>query len=135
MMRACPTEHQEQVSLFAEMRLRGKRDPRWLAPYVIPNGGSRGGSALQRTINGKRLKDEGVKAGVPDIFVPVPCGRFCGLYVELKKRQGGRVSLEQRKFADELDPRYMLVIAHGAEDGIRKISNYFALGDHHAASC
>ncbi len=59
----------------------------WL--HAIPNGGARD------IVTAARMKAEGVKPGMPDIFLPFPrlqldvtgvwITRHCGLYVELKK--------------------------------------------------
>ena len=78
---------------------------RWL--YAIPNGGSRGDSGKSRAIRGAQMKAEGVKAGVPDIFLPCPVGRCAGLYIEMKKPVLGPkvegtfpgLSKEQKEFA------------------------------------
>lgn len=120
---AIPTEHDEQVALFREMHLRGCTDPRWRQAFAIPNGG-------KRTIGvAVKMKAEGVKPGVPDIFLPVACGIWCGLFVEMKRIKGGRLSDEQREFINSLDPHYMVVIGHGAQDAIDKIRDYLALGE------
>ena len=60
--RACPTESQEQKSLFKWWRVYSRHAPH-LVMYHIPNGGRRD------AITGARLKAEGVVAGVPDIFL------------------------------------------------------------------
>ena len=64
--------------------------------YAIPNGG------LRDKITAAKLKHEGVKPGVPDVFVPLPCRAYAGLYVEMKrsadkatKRRAGTTSTEQ----------------------------------------
>ncbi|MGN0488056.1 MAG: VRR-NUC domain-containing protein [Ruminococcus sp.] len=46
--------------------------------YHIPNGGSR------NKLEAANLKRQGVKAGVPDICLPVPKGKYHGLYIEMK---------------------------------------------------
>lgn len=68
---------------------------RWL--HSIPNGGSRGDDARSRAIRGAAMKAEGVKEGVPDVFLPFPHGNFAGFYIEMKK-PGGRPSKEQLEF-------------------------------------
>ena len=45
---------------------------------AIPNGGKR------NPREAARLKAQGVTAGVPDLFLPVMCGGFGGLWIELK---------------------------------------------------
>lgn len=64
--------------------------------YAIPNGG------LRDKITAAKLKHEGVKSGVPDVFLPLPCAKYAGLYVEMKrsadkatKRRAGVTSSEQ----------------------------------------
>lgn len=69
---------------------------RWI--HAIPNGGSRGDSALSRAIRGGQLKAEGVKTGVADIFLPYPAYPWHGLYIEMKKpsqkpKRGGKGGL------------------------------------------
>lgn len=60
---------------------------KWI--HHVPNGGARGSNAKERMIRGARLKAEGVKPGVADVFLPH--GVFCygrwwhGLYIEMKK--------------------------------------------------
>lgn len=56
--------------------------------YAIPNGGARD------AVTGKKLKDEGVKAGAPDIVL-VSRGQPIGLEVKTPK---GRLSPEQKSF-------------------------------------
>jgi len=53
--------------------------------FAIPNGGSRGDTEISRKIEGGKLKAEGVRAGVADIFLPVPAGQYHGLFIEMKK--------------------------------------------------
>ena len=45
----------------------------------------------------------------------------------MKRTKGGRLSDEQREFINSLDPSYMVVIGHGAQDAIDKIRDYLAL--------
>lgn len=46
--------------------------------FHIPNGGSR------NKLEAANLKRQGVKAGVPDLFLPVSRGGYHGLFIELK---------------------------------------------------
>lgn len=48
------------------------------------------------------MKAAGVKPGVPDMFLPVAREGCHGLYIELKRRDGGRVSPEQTAWMDAL---------------------------------
>lgn len=44
-----------------------------------------------------KFKMMGVLPGVPDTFLPLSSGEYCGLYIELKKA-GGSPSKEQKEF-------------------------------------
>ena len=87
--------------------------------YHIPNGGSR------NRIEAHNLKLQGVKAGVPDICLPVPCGDYHGLYIELKRTKGGIVSDAQKEWIEMLNGRgYLAVVAKGATEAIKVITEY-----------
>jgi hypothetical protein len=47
--------------------------------FAIPNGGDR------HPATGKKLKAEGVRSGVPDLFLSMPRMRCHGLYIEMKQ--------------------------------------------------
>ena len=114
-----PTEAQEQKALFEWADRAKGRYPalRWL--FHIPNGGSR------NLIEARHLKEQGVKAGVPDIFLPCPNPIHMGLFIELKRRKGGRISEEQSRWIAELNKAgYRAVVAYGFEDAKQIILNY-----------
>ena len=66
------SEHDEQCAVVEWLEWNHIRF------YAIPNGGSR------NKIEAARLKAEGVRAGVPDLCIPVPSGEKHGLYIEMK---------------------------------------------------
>lgn len=62
---------------------------------------------------GARLKRMGVKAGVPDLSLPVPKGRYHGLYIELKTITG-RLSEPQKWWQQELTEQgYLSAVCYG----------------------
>lgn len=91
------TEHGHQAALFAWAAMNYRNDDRLRLLFAIPNGGTRGNSKQDRMIRGANFKAEGVRAGVPDIFLPVPemvpsqilgvapLPRYYGLFIEMKK--------------------------------------------------
>ena len=122
-------EHSEQVELFkwaarvaylgfelADVEKLPQNPSRKPVPeislmFAIPNGGSRGDSALSRQIRGNQLKAEGVKSGVPDIFLPSRSGMgYSGLFVELKRadEKKSRLSTEQVQWLLRLRERRVL---------------------------
>lgn len=58
--------------------------------HHIPNGGTR------NKIEAGKLKAQGVKAGVPDLCLPVPRKGFHGLYIEMKK-PGQKIDRESQQ--------------------------------------
>lgn len=93
------TEHAQQVAFFAWCAQQAKTDPRLKWVHAIPNGGER------NKITASRMKAEGVRSGVADVFIPIPCGQYHGLYIEFKKpgienhRDGG-LKKDQIEFRD-----------------------------------
>ncbi|MCR4622647.1 MAG: VRR-NUC domain-containing protein [Clostridiales bacterium] len=93
----CPTEAEEQTWLFQwAAGMARLRWPELDLLHHIPNGGSR------NRVEAARLKAQGVKAGIPDVCLPVPRGPFCGLYIEMKRQQGGTLSPEQKVRINQL---------------------------------
>jgi len=83
------TEHSEQAALVAWAQARSGTVPELALLYAIPNGGQRHPAVA------RKLQAEGVKPGVPDLCLPVARDGFHALYLELKRPDGGRVSLQQ----------------------------------------
>jgi len=95
--RIAPTEAEEQKWLFEWATAMSQlKYPELSLMYHCPNGGSR------NKIEAARMKGQGVKAGVPDIFLPVAKSGWHGLYIELKRTAGGIVSMEQKWWIDKL---------------------------------
>lgn len=82
--------------------------------HAIPNGGSRGDDAKSRAMQGAKLKAEGVKKGVLDVFLPLPmkltsCGptdgyvptRYHGLYIEMKRKQTDKEGVRKARIIDQ----------------------------------
>lgn len=114
-----PTEAQEQTTLFEWAEFMSRKWPELRYMHHIPNGGSR------NAIEAARLKQQGVKAGIPDIFLPCARGKYHGLYIEMKRRKGGRVSIEQKKMLIALqDQGYKAVVCQGWEEAKDTITSY-----------
>ena len=91
-----PLEEDEQALLFewAELQKGAYPELKWM--YHIANGGKRHiGTAI-------KLKQQGVKPGVLDICLPVRRGEYGGLYIEMKRIKGGKLSPEQIAWMEHL---------------------------------
>ena len=76
---------------------------------------------------GQYLKRKGVKAGVPDLCLPIARKGYNGMYIELKRSDGGRLSDEQKWWLEELTMQgYAAIVCHGADEAIRAIKDYLS---------
>lgn len=108
-----PREHDEQVAFVQWFRLKHP-DVKIIA---IPNGGSR------HVVEAKRLKQEGVLPGVPDLFIPA-----WQLWIEMKRAKGGTFSQEQKEMISYLNRvGYICIVAKGCEDAIRQVEAFKAI--------
>ena len=82
-MKDTRTEHEHQVALMQWAVGMESEYPELRYLFSIPNGGHR------HIVVAKKLKAEGVKPGVPDLFLPVPRGSYHGLFIELKPQYRG----------------------------------------------
>ena len=114
-----PTEAQEQMTLFSWAAMQSGKYPELNLLYHVPNGGSR------HKAEAGRLRAEGVKAGVPDLYLPVARGQYHGLYIELKRQRGGRISEEQVRWIDGLlEQGYAAAICKGWQEAASVIIDY-----------
>ena len=120
-MNQIPTEAQEQAALMQWLAYAEIRCPELRLCHAIPNGGSR------NPIEAKHLKEQGVKAGIPDLFLPCARGGWHGLYIEMKRRKGGRVSVEQKKMILALrDQGFRAEVCEGWERAKNLIEVYMS---------
>ena len=114
-----PTEEQEQMAVIEWAMLMEKQAPELALLYHCPNGADRHPAVAAK------LKKQGVKPGVPDLFLPVARGTAHGLYIEMKRQKGGRVSEDQKAWMVALTQHgYVCVVAHGAEEACDVIWHY-----------
>ena len=119
-----PSEDEEQIIVMNWAALARGKFPELDLLFHIPNGGKRGKREAAR------FKDMGVKAGVPDLFLPVPRGKYAGLFVEMKRTKGGTVSPEQKKWiADLRGMGYAAEVAKGGWAAVELIKAYLGLED------
>lgn len=120
------SESIEQQQLFQWASWLQPRHPELAMMYHIPNEGKRSRAT------GGRMKAEGLKAGVPDICLPVPTANYHGLYIEMK-RIGGRPSKPQKQWIQLLAGQgYQAAVCFGFEHAAQTIMEYLNLkGDVH----
>jgi hypothetical protein len=133
------TEHAQQTALFMWAAQHKDDYPELTLMFAIPNGG------LRNMATAARLKAEGVKAGVPDIFLPVARLRrnshtgettrwyYHGLFIEMKKPRVGKQKADKRSDAQLLtqyaleENHYHCVVCYGYNEARDNLLSYLAL--------
>lgn len=111
-------EGDEQAALFEWAEFATGRHPELRLMYHIPNGGHR------HIAVARKLKAEGVKAGVPDIFLPAPKGKFNGMYLEMKTGYNNTTKHQKRWIENLSEQGYFCAICWGMEDAIQALEEY-----------
>lgn len=75
------SESEEQICLFRWAQWACCKYPELKLLFHVPNEGKRS------VYTGARMRSEGLRAGVPDICLPVAKKRYHGLFVEMKARK------------------------------------------------
>jgi hypothetical protein len=128
-----PSEHAEQATIIAWAQRWEHLVPELALLFAIPNGAALAGYTGRR---GKRyspqaakLKAEGLRPGVPDLFLPVARQGFHGMFIELKVGKN-KPTREQVRLVDALaEQGYYAAVCWGAEDAIGEIKAYLDIGD------
>ena len=112
------TEHDQQVALFQWADANLYRYPvlQWM--FAIPNGGHR------HVTVARKMKAEGVKAGVLDVCLPHAAKGFHGLYIEMKVG-ANKPTEEQRKYIEYLrGAGYCVRLCYSAKEATKAIEEY-----------
>ena len=121
MSRLKRSEETEQICLMAWCRLNEKRYPELALIYHIPNGGSR------NKLEAIALKKQGVKAGVPDLCLPVARGEYHGLYIEMKFGKNKTTQFQDEWLAALQKQNYKAVVCYGAEEAMSILKDYLKI--------
>lgn len=122
-IRVIPKEEEEQIMLFSWAKTAEDVHPELRLMFHVPNGGKRGKAEAAR------FKAAGVKAGVPDIFLPVARGRYYGLWIEMKAKDGTATEA-QWEWMGALDREgYAVKVCYGFEEAVSVLVWYLGLAE------
>lgn len=108
--------HQEALFTWAAYNMGRMPDLEYM--HHVPNGGKRDRAT------GAVLKRQGVRAGVPDIHLPAPRGKYHGMYIELKAGRN-TVTEIQRKWLEYLRQQgYYTAVCYGWQAAAGLIETY-----------
>lgn len=118
-------EAQEQAAVILWARARFEEDPQHYHDLDL----------LHCSLNGVRLtpgqaasaKAQGMRAGIPDLSLPVPIGGYHGLYIEMKT-EDGRLSDDQKDVTVRLARLgYKVVVAYSQGEAKEAIRSYYLM--------
>lgn len=114
------TESEHQQALIQWVRCHEHKFPQLCCLFSVPNGGHR--SARTAGI----MKSEGVRRGVWDLFLAVPMGHHCGMFIEMKQGKG-RLSPEQKQFRESVGDAYAWAVCYSWHEAVRDIVEYLGI--------
>lgn len=93
--------------------------------FAIPNGGYR------NKLEARKLKEQGVKKGVSDLFFAIPrlggINTLCGLFLEVKTSKG-KLTEEQANWIVKMrNACYGAVVVRSVDEGIQAIKDYLGM--------
>ena len=119
---ALRSEDTEQIAVITWAQWNMQRYPELELLHHVPNGGSR------NKAEAVKLKQMGVKAGVPDLHLPVPKAGFCGLYIEMKYGKN-KPTQAQNEWLDALrEQGYFTAVCYGFYETVNTIRQYLQGG-------
>jgi hypothetical protein len=121
-------ERPHQVALIKWVRTVRDIYPVLKLLYAVPNGGDRNLRVA------RKLKAEGVLAGVADLCLPAARRGYHGLYLEMKSEEGVATK-EQKEFLRGVSGEgYCAVIAQGVDEAQATLEWYIGATDHEPPS-
>lgn len=112
------SEHDEQVALFQWAEWMTTQYPRLKWMYAVPNAAKRSHQLASY------MKAEGMKAGVPDVCVPIPTATHPGLYIEMKFGSN-KPTIHQKEWLEYLESvGYATAVCYSFDDARMVIEDY-----------
>ncbi len=111
-------EEGHQEAIFEWASYQKVRLPELELLHHIPNGGRRDKAEAVA------FKRRGVKAGVPDLCLPVARGSFHGLYIELKTERGKPTKTQKLWIERLIKQGYFAKVCYGWKDAIETLEYY-----------
>ena len=114
-------EHHHQCELIHWRDWSMRQIPELRMLFAIPNGGKR------NIITAKKMKAEGVTAGVPDLFLAVPRGIYHGLFIEMKAPKGKSTDKQASMQNHLTQYGYLVLVMYNWIDAKIAIEDYLKL--------
>lgn len=111
-------EEEEQIKLFQLANYQRGQYPEIEMLFAIPNGGYR------TKAEASLFKAQGVKAGVPDVFLAYPSGNYAGLFIEMKHGKNKSTPIQEDWQRRLQFAGYQVKVCYGAEEAMHEIIQY-----------
>ena len=118
-MRHLESAHQQQVIEWARWASRSAKYPMLNMLHCSLNG-----VKLSKTQAGI-AKAQGMLSGVPDLFLPVPRGKYHGLYIEMKHGSNTLTENQERFLQNAANVGYAVAVCYSAQEAIKRIGDYY----------
>lgn len=115
------TEADEQKALMQWAKWQEGRYSELKLLYHCPNGGTR------NKLEAANLKRQGVKAGVPDLFLPVPRSQKHGLFIEMKVGRNKCTDNQKKWIKALIGQGYEVKVCYSCEEAIQIIKRYLGI--------
>ena len=112
-------EHQKTVVEWAKWAYKTGKYPNLNMIHCSLNGVKL--SATQARI----AKAQGMLSGVPDLFLPVPVGKYHGLYIEMKYGKNTLTENQERFLQNAANVGYAVAVCYSAQEAIKRIGDYY----------
>lgn len=109
-------ESEIQSCFIKWLRLTNK--PVGSVTFSVPNG------ALRSLAEGKRQKELGLTAGVPDVFIAYPSGKYHGMFIEFKAGTNTLTHYQQAMIQLLKAQGYYCVVCYEVDKAMQEVTNY-----------
>lgn len=115
------SEENEQTFLFQWAEFAASKYEELKLMYHVPNEGKRS------QLTGARLRQAGLKSGVPDVCLPTAHGGYIGLYIEMKVRPNKPTENQKHWLRALRDAGHLTAVCYTWEEAKNLIEEYIRL--------
>ena len=115
------TEEAEQIALFRWAEFAQAQHEELKLMYHVPNEGKRS------AVTGARLKQAGLRAGVPDVCLPTAHGGYIGLYIEMKVKPNKPTDNQKQWLRALRSAGHLTAVCYNWEEAKKLIEEYLSL--------
>ena len=93
-------------------------------PYLWMLHSSLNGVKMTKAQAGRAIA-QGMLSGVPDLFLPVPRGKYHGLYIEMKHGSNTLTDNQKKFLQNAANVGFAVSVCYSAQEAIKRIEDYY----------